>query len=130
MQSLAATVRDAEAATGDADVARRLAGAYGSAWRDAWRLTRDVPALRQRIDDALPYTMAEAVYATRSEMAVTLGDLLVRRTHLAFETRDHGVAAAAKVAKTVAPHLGWDAARIHDELARYEREAERIFTIA
>lgn len=129
MRSLAATEDDAAAAVGDAEVARRLAGAYGCDWREAWRLTRDDPSLRERIDPALPYTMAEPLYAVTREMAVTLGDILVRRTHLAFETRDHGMAAARRVAGALAPRLGWDAQRQRDELARYEREAERIFSV-
>ena len=40
----------------------------------------------------LPYTIGELRYSAANEMAQTLGDLLIRRTHLAFETRDHGVA--------------------------------------
>ena len=33
---------------------------------------------------------AEVVYAAGFELACTVGDVLLRRTHLAFETRDHG----------------------------------------
>ncbi|MFP5355168.1 MAG: glycerol-3-phosphate dehydrogenase/oxidase, partial [Gemmatimonadota bacterium] len=129
MRSFAATEDEAAAAVGDSEIARRLAGAYGCDWREAWRLTRDEASLRERIDPALPYAMAEPLYAVTREMAVTLGDILVRRTHLAFETRDRGMAAAHRVARALAPRLGWDAQRQRDELARYEREAERIFAI-
>ena len=129
LRSLSAAERDAEAAVGDAAVARRLVGAYGCDWREVWRLTRADPSLGARIDDALPYTFAEVVYATAREMAVTLGDFLMRRTHLAFETGDHGVRAAERVVTLLAPRLGWDAARAIDELQRYDREAMRIFTI-
>ncbi len=129
MRSLAATEREAEAAVGDDAVARRLVAAFGCNWRDAWRLTRDDPSLRERIDPAHPYTLAEAVHAGTREMAVTLGDVLIRRTHLAFETRDHGMSAAERVADTLAPRLEWDATRRRDEVQRYAREAERIFTV-
>ncbi len=130
MRSLAATEAEASAAVDDADVARRLAGAYGSEWRDVWRLVRDDDAaLAERIEESLPYSMAEAVHAVRREMAVTLGDILLRRTHLAFETRDHGERAAARLAGVLAPRLGWDAERTTEELRRYEREATRIFSV-
>jgi glycerol-3-phosphate dehydrogenase len=129
MTSLAATEGEVRAAVGDAEVARHLAGAYGSDWRDAWRPVRDIPALAERLDPALPYTGADAVHAVEHEMAVTLADILVRRTHVAFETRDQGQAAARRVAAVVAPRLGWDAARVKDELQRYEREAARIFRV-
>jgi glycerol-3-phosphate dehydrogenase len=62
-------------------------------------------------------------------MAETVGDLLIRRTHLAFETRDHGMSVAPRVADAVAPILGWDARAKSDALAQYEREARRIFAI-
>jgi glycerol-3-phosphate dehydrogenase len=62
-------------------------------------------------------------------MAETLGDLLIRRTHLAFETPDHGMSVAPRIADAIAPTLGWDSDAITDALADYEREARRIFTI-
>ena len=126
MLSLEATEREATEAVGDTAVATRLVQAYGSAWRDVWRsgLGRG-----ERIDPALPYTMAEASYAFASEMACTLGDVLIRRTHLAFETRDHGWQAARRVAAWLSPYLKWDDARVQDQLRRYDREAERLFSI-
>ena len=127
--SLAAATAEAEAAVGDAAVAVRLAGAHGSRWRDVWTPTRDAPELRERIDPSLPYTLAEALHAFRHEMACTLGDVLVRRTPLAFETRDGGMGAARRVAERLAPRLGWDAGRMTEEIGRYEREAERLFTV-
>jgi len=60
-------------------------------------------------------------WAVEREMAYTIGDLLIRRTHVAFETPDHGRAAARRVAT----FLGWDA----KELERYDAEVARIFTI-
>lgn len=129
MRSLTATEEEAAAATGDPTVARRLAGAYGCDWRDVWRPTRDDPALRERIDPALPYTLAEPLHAVAGEMAVSLGDIVIRRTHLAYETRDHGMAAARRIATRLGERLGWDAERQREEVARYEREAERIFSL-
>ena len=63
------------------------------------------------------------------EMACTLGDLLIRRTHVAFESKDNGRSTARRVADEVAPVLGWDATRTQRELERYDAEAARIFTI-
>jgi len=131
MQSLAETVNDAHAAIGDAAVAERLASAHGSAWREVWGVTREAgnEALRERVDDDLPYTMAEMLHAVTHEKAVTLGDLLVRRTHLAFETRDHGHRASGKLTQLFARRLGWDRVAVRDAIADYDREVERLFTI-
>ena len=41
-------------------------------------------SLRQPLDPELPYTMADVAAAVRSEMAVTLEDVLHRRTRCAF----------------------------------------------
>ena len=61
--------------------------------------------------------------------ALDLLYLLIRRTHVAFETRDNGRAAARRVAPLVAPLLDWDAAAQERELARYEAEVQRMFAI-
>jgi glycerol-3-phosphate dehydrogenase len=62
-------------------------------------------------------------------MVLTLSDLLIRRLHVAFETRDHGVSAAPEAARVVAPLLGWNGEQIDAELGRYGRDVERIFGI-
>ena len=114
-------------ACGDADVARRLVHAHGSAWRDVWALGEREPALRERIEPSRPYLLAELRYAVTREMACTLGDLLIRRTPVAFETRDHGVGAAARIAPLVASWLEWDDARISHELTAFGAESTRMF---
>ncbi len=132
MISLASTEREAAGAVGDALVAARLVQAYGNDWRAVWRLVSvdgSGGTLRERIEPALPYIMAEAIYAFDQEMACTLGDVLIRRTHLAFETRDHARGAARRVADVMAPRLGWDSTRVGHELEHYDREVERLLSI-
>jgi len=73
------------------------------------------------IVSGLQYRMGAMTFAVEREMACTIGDLLIRRTHIAFETPDHGRAAARRVAT----FLGWDA----KELERYDAEVARIFTV-
>ena len=63
------------------------------------------------------------------ELVCTLGDLLIRRTKVAFETRDNGRSAARRAADDLAAQLGWDASRKERELARYEAEVTRIFGV-
>jgi len=115
--------------TGDAVLANHLVGSYGSAWPSAWRTIESEPYGSEPIDPALPYRLGEMRYACRSEMACTLADLLIRRTHIAFETRNHGRSIARTVALHVAPVLGWTAAAIATEIERYEVEIDRMFTI-
>jgi glycerol-3-phosphate dehydrogenase len=85
------------------------------------------PELSRRIVPEAPHRNAELVVAVRDELAQTLGDLLIRRTKIAFLLEDHGLAAAPLVFDVVAPALGWDAARCDDEVERYRKEVARIF---
>jgi glycerol-3-phosphate dehydrogenase len=93
------------------------------------QLAEDDPDLTMPVVPGLPYTAAEAVYAAQAEMACTLSDVLIRRTHVAFETPDAGRAAARTVAAVLAPRLGWDRAEITRQLERYDADAARIFGI-
>jgi glycerol-3-phosphate dehydrogenase len=87
------------------------------------------PTLLMPIVAGLPYTAGDVVYAAAAEMASTLSDVLVRRTHIAFETRDAGRAAARTVAAILAPRLGWTARETARQLERYDADAARIFGI-
>jgi glycerol-3-phosphate dehydrogenase len=75
-------------------------------------------------------TGAHLVYGVREEMARTLADLLIRRTRIAFETRDHGCSAAPRAADIVAPLLGWSNDEKSAQLRAYEHEVGRMFSIA
>ena len=109
--------------------AMHLVQTYGSAWRDVWAEAGAMPDGGAPLDRALPYLRAEVPYAARSEMAMTVGDVLIRRTHVAFERRDQGRALAPTVAALMAPVHGWDYAQQAREVERYAEEAARMFTI-
>lgn len=127
--SLSATIAEARLTTNDGAVGERLAQAYGSRWRNVWSYVQRDPALGHRISEQLPYLLAEVVHAAEREMACSLGDVLIRRTHVAFETRDHGQAAAQRIAPLLQTALGWsdDAREAH--LTRYDTEVTRLFAI-
>jgi glycerol-3-phosphate dehydrogenase len=125
LDSVGAAIDAAARATGDAALGEHLVRAYGSRW-PAIAAELAAPGGAERVVDGLPYTIGELRYAVRSELACTLGDLLVRRTHVAFETRDHGRAAAPHVLAAVS---GLGDFATAGALAAYEREIERIFTI-
>ena len=93
------------------------------------RLQRENESLSTPLVEALPYTGAHLVYGVRVEMAQTLSDLLIRRTHLAFETRDHGLSVAHRAAEIVAPLLGWSGETKSARVREYERDVERMFAI-
>ncbi|HEY6089301.1 MAG TPA: glycerol-3-phosphate dehydrogenase/oxidase [Gemmatimonadaceae bacterium] len=97
--------------------------------REIAGLQRDDPKLAQRLVPELPYTGAHLVYGVSSEMAQDISDLLIRRMHLAFETRDHGLSIAAHAANIVAPLLGWDEKTKSARVREYRQDVERMFAI-
>jgi glycerol-3-phosphate dehydrogenase len=122
-------IADAVAVTGDVTVATRLVHAHGDGWRAVWAFVSGDAALGERIEPSRPYLVAELRHGVVHEMALTLGDLLIRRTPLAFETRDHGRGAARRVAAQVALWLGWSPVEMRAAIAEYDAEVERMFRV-
>jgi glycerol-3-phosphate dehydrogenase len=114
---------------GDAWLAPHLAGSYGSRWRGVWSEILADGRGDTPLVDGLPYTLGELRYCARNEMVCTLGDLLIRRTKIAFETRDHGASIAERVAAGVADVLEWGEPEMRASLAAYANEVSRIFAI-
>lgn len=127
LESLDATVRAAEQATSDTQLARHLVFSHGSRWRSVWSEIQRGDGSTRLVAD-LPYTTGELRYAIRHELACTLADLLIRRTHLAFETRDHGSSVAGAAAAIAGPLLGWGPNDCSCAVDAFVRDVERIFS--
>src|SRR5258708_14464902 len=119
-------IAGATAVVGYADIAERLVHAHGSAWRAVWALVEGEPDLRTRVSPVRPYLLAELRYAVEHELARTFGDLLIRRTPVAFETIDHGRRAAPDAGPYVASWLGWDERELAAALAAPQVGGDRI----
>ena len=88
-------------------------------------LINENPALGAELVPGLPYLAAEAVWAATSEMAVTLDDILTRRTRARLFDRRATRDAARAVAALVAPVLGWDDAERERQAAMFTDECAR-----
>ena len=64
-------------------------------------------ALAQRLIPDLPYIKAEILHAVTHEGAVSVEDVLLRRTRISFEASDSGASVAEEVAAIIGPELGW-----------------------
>ncbi|MFH0909133.1 MAG: glycerol-3-phosphate dehydrogenase/oxidase [bacterium] len=84
--------------------------AYGSDASRLEALAAGDAALAAPMHAKLPYTMAEAVWAVRSEMARTLEDVLARRTRALLLDARSSLEAAPVVARVMATELGRDIA--------------------
>lgn len=110
----------------DADVAAHLLESYGS---DAPLLLEMIDAdalLAARMAQDLPVIFAEVLFAARYEMAMTVDDVLARRTRLSLIDRDHGFAAAPDVAAILGDALGWAAAERARQVETYHATVEDL----
>lgn len=99
----------------DGEAWQYLQRIYGS---DAGRIATATiarPHLAERIVPSLPITGAQIVEAARHEMALTLEDVVLRRTGLGAAGYP-GDDAVLKVERLMRDELGWTSARVDDEI--------------
>lgn len=108
-----------------AAVVEHLLRLHGTESAGVCNLALSNRGLLERIHPAHPAIEAEVVHAARKELARTVEDVLVRRLHLYYETRDHGVRSARRVAELMGAELGWDEERVAEEAAAYRRFVAR-----
>jgi len=111
-----------------------LLGRHGGLIDEVLSLIADRPELAEPLEGGEDYLSAEVVYAVSHEGARHLDDVLARRTRLSIETFDRGTHAARRAAELMAGELGWDGARVDDEVDHYlrrveaERQSQRMLT--
>ena len=103
----------------DARLAGHLAARYGTEAARRRGIAAHDPSLLEPFCEPLPYVGAELVFAARSELAVTLTDLLCRRTRAHLIDARATFLAAERAARLVAGELGWDDDRVDAEVAEY-----------
>ena len=69
-------------------------------------------------------------WAARHELALSLDDMLARRTRLAQELPDRGAAVAPRVAELLGAELGWGETRQAREVEAYLELARREYSVA
>ncbi len=109
------------------EVITHLLSRYGSIFEEVLEPAKLDASLLEQIDPNLPYLRAEIHYAVTHEKALHVSDVLMRRTRIALEVSDRGVAAARVVAQVMAPILGWESARSDREISEYDALVAREF---
>ena len=120
LRDLRGFARDLAAAEGlEPDVAEHLTLTYGVRTREVLAAGRAAQTPPGRLVPDLPYLWAEVAFAVRAELALRVDDVLRRRTLIFLQDREQGLGVCAQVAAQMGALLGWDSARIEDELERY-----------
>lgn len=103
------------------DVASRLANVYGARAREVLAQLAKDRSLAARVSPDRDVILAEVAHAVERELALTVEDVLVRRTSLALSAADQGLGGAERVASVMAARLGWDAREKQRSLDELER---------
>jgi glycerol-3-phosphate dehydrogenase len=107
------------------DTVIQLVSAYGARYPDALAPIGEDECLAQPLLPGLPYLKAEVLHAVRREMAITLEDVLNRRTHVLDQDWDQGLTVADEVAALMGAELGWPAAERARQVEDYRRVVEQ-----
>ncbi len=96
-----------------------LLNRYGSLISELLEIISENKKSAQLLDPTLPYLKAEIIYAASHEGAMSVDDVISRRTRLAFEAPDGARGLVNDVADLIAPVLGWSAKDKKASIAAY-----------
>ncbi len=97
--------------------------AYGTDEDLIMMLVGEQPELKNALVNGHGYTLAQVVWAVRSEMAVTVEDVLARRLRLLFLDASAAISAAPIVAGVMQRELGWDDTQKEEQLESFYKIA-------
>ena len=103
---------------------RTLVETYGRAYPRVLELGRKLPDGFERLCPSNPEIVAQLHHALREEQAVSLQDVLLRRTGIG-QSRCQGLDCAEPIAARMAELGGWSRRRLDAELEAYSQYVER-----
>jgi glycerol-3-phosphate dehydrogenase len=112
------------------DVAEHLALKFGVRATAVLELVSQDPELGRPIVRGFAPIRAEVIYSVREEMAMTIEDVLARRTGLELLDWRAAREAAALTGSLIARELGWGAERTKSEVENYRDRITRLLAIA
>lgn len=117
--------RESDLSVGEA---RRLVRVYGARARAVAELIASSPSMSRTLDEESGLRVGEVAFVIREEEAVTLADVLARRTMLGLDP-DLGQRAADSVAEVCAAELGWDETEAARQKAAYREYLKRFLEL-
>jgi glycerol-3-phosphate dehydrogenase len=103
---------------------RTLVETYGRAFPRVLELGRKLPDGFERLCPSNPEIVAQLHHAVREELAVSLQDVLLRRTGIG-QSRCQGLDCAEPIAARMAELAGWTPRRLDAELLAYSQHVEQ-----
>jgi glycerol-3-phosphate dehydrogenase len=102
----------------------RLLDRYGSDIFEFGEILAKQPELSKPLGHGCDYLGVEIYFAASHEGAMSVSDILMRRTRTFFEAGDYGLGVADKVAEIIAPLLKWSAADAAASVEEYRTLAQ------
>ena len=103
------------------DTIRHLLDRYGSLFEEVLAQAKDDSTLLEPLIEGLPYIKAEALYAITHEAALSIDDLLSRRTRIAFEASDSGLSITSYLGELLGRYVGLEKKEIAKSINEYEQ---------
>ncbi|MEY4291443.1 MAG: hypothetical protein RL130_1385 [Actinomycetota bacterium] len=103
---------------------QHLLDRYGSLISEILEIIAADESMAERLIPDLPYIKAEVLHAASHEGALSVEDVLLRRTRISFEASDSGLSAADEVAQIIGPVLKWSAGDRKESIQSYARVIE------
>ena len=97
---------------------------YGSLFEEVLEVTKSDRSLLNPIIPGLPYLKAEIIYSATHEGALSVSDVLSRRTRISFEDREQGLLVADEVATLIGNELGWSEIEREQSLSEYRAQIQ------
>ncbi|HZC65747.1 MAG TPA: glycerol-3-phosphate dehydrogenase C-terminal domain-containing protein, partial [Candidatus Dormibacteraeota bacterium] len=110
--------------------AKHLSQKFGTNASKVLQLAKNQPDLAEPIVPGLAPLRAEIAYCIRNEMAVTIEDVLMRRTGLQLFSWRAAAAAAAPTAAILARELGWSVELERSSAEEYTARIHRWIRLA
>jgi len=110
--------------------ARHLAQKFGTNATKVMELAKGEPGLAEPIVAGFAPLRAEVAWCARNEMAMTIEDVLMRRTGLQIFSWQAAISAATPTAAILAKELGWSADRQRASVEEYVSKIRRWLELA
>ena len=110
--------------------AKHLSQKFGTNAAKVIQIARDEPSLAAPIVPGFAPIQAEIAYCARNEMAITIEDVLMRRTGLQIFSWQAAISGARPTAEILARELGWSPAFEKSSTEEYEVRIKRWIRLA
>lgn len=106
----------------DSECASLLVAEYGSSALEMAVLVAENPVLGERLVPDRAEVLGMVDWAVKTEFAMRLSDIMVRRTQLFFKDQDQGLGALDRIAERMRELLDWTPETVAEEKDAYRQE--------